>query len=127
MRYPGNMSDLIRTIALVTMLFALTLPISALSSTAMDLDKLPDPTRSTGRTTHPHQPQASKLVLQSILHSGQRRRAIINGQIKTIGSWINGNQIKDIRHDSVVVARNGRLHVLHLSTIPDIKSTAMTQ
>jgi len=124
MRYTDNIVDLIRIIAMVAMLFALTAPISALASTAMDLDKLPDPTRSSGRTTHPHQPQASKLVLQSILHSGQRRRAIINGQIKTIGSWINGNQIKEIRHDSVVVARNGRLHVLHLSTIPDIKRKA---
>ena len=125
MRYRWNSANLIRVTAIAAIMLAMTLSVAA--GAAMDLNTLPDPTRPAGRTTNPHQPEASRLVLQSILHSGQRRTAIINGQIKTIGSWINGNQIRDIRQDSVVVAHNGRLHILQLSTIPDIKSSAMTQ
>jgi len=111
-------------ITAIVIFAALLIPASLFASNTVNLDGLPDPTRPGGNPAGTGKSSASRLVLQSILHSGQRRSAIINGRVMTVGTWINGSQIRDIRQDSVVIARNGRLHVLHMPAIVDIKSEA---
>jgi type II secretory pathway component PulC len=120
-------SGIINCLTAIVFSVSLLTPISILAGTTPDLDTLPDPTRKFGRKPTPSRVTDSPLSLQSILHSGERRSVIINGQIKTIGSWINGNQIKEIHQDSVVIARNGKLHVLRLASISNIKQPTINQ
>ena len=127
MRHFQNMTVASPCFTLIVMFAVLLMPVSLWAGNSLNLNSLPDPTRPAGNPAGAGQPAHTPLVLQSILHSGQRRSAIINGQVKTIGTWINGSQIRDIRQDSVVIARNGRLHVLHMPAIVDIKSEVREQ
>jgi hypothetical protein len=127
MRYLKNIMVRSSAVTLLVLLFTVLAPLSPRTVYAVNLDNLPDPTRPGGQGANPGKSTDTPLVLQSILHSGQRRSAVINGQVKTVGSWVNGSQIRDIRYDSVIIARNGKLHVLRLPGVSDIKKAVMAQ
>ena len=81
------------------------------ANTPVSITDLPDPTLPP--TVKIHAP--STIKLQSILHSGPRKSAVINGYVKTIGSYVNGGQVIDIKHNAVVINRNGQHYTLRLS------------
>ena len=56
------------------------------------------------------------LTLQSILVAGNRRSAVINGRVLTIGSSIDNSRIIGIMHDAVIISQNGQRKVLRLNT-----------
>jgi len=87
----------------------------------LSIADLPDPTiPSTTRSLSTTTPNKG-LRLQSILHSGQRKSAVINGHIKTIGSYVNGGRITAIKHDAVVISHNDRQYTLRLPTSARVK------
>ena len=73
---------------------------------------LPDPTRPDG--SHGGRHHGAALVLQSTLVSGGRKSAVINGRLATIGSYIHGARVLEIRPDQVIVQRDARRITLHL-------------
>ena len=56
------------------------------------------------------------LTVQSILVAGNRRSAVINGQLLTVGSRIDNSRIIGIMHDAVIISQNGQRKVLRLNT-----------
>lgn len=75
--------------------------------------ELPDPTRLLVTSNNN---ASQKPRLQSILYSGPRKSIVINGQVKFIGSAINGGRIIDIQHNTVVIHHHGRLKTLQFNT-----------
>jgi hypothetical protein len=93
--------------------------INTATAQALNIDDLPNPMLPSDRQPAPGINAAPSpgqgLKLQSIIHSGQRKSAVINGSIKTVGSQINGGEITAIRHNAVVISHNGRDLTLHLT------------
>lgn len=52
--------------------------------------------------------------LQSILGSGEQRKAILNNQLYTIGQQVNGYQITKIEKDAVLLEYKNRVYKVTL-------------
>jgi len=107
------------------LMLSITAPFSVVATT--NINQLPDPTIPTVTDSRPVARQNADLKLEAILYSDQRKSAIINGQIITVGSWIDKNQITDIRKDSVIITRNGKKNILTLTAAIDIKKPGTTK
>ncbi len=106
-------------LGIVVVLFVFCLSVQA--SNAIDISQLPDPTRSSTSQELTEPSYQAQFRLQAILHSDQRRSAIINGQVRTIGTWIGKHQITDIRPDTVILSKHGHKKILRLSEAIKIK------
>ncbi|MFL0799981.1 MAG: hypothetical protein K6L80_06015 [Agarilytica sp.] len=78
----------------------------------LDRVVLVDPTRPLGYSAKgsPH----STLKLQAIFFGDDRKEAIINGRSVKEGDSIQGKRIVKIRHDAIVIEKNGGLRTLVL-------------
>ena len=88
------------------------------ATAALDIDRLPDPTIPTNTSASSNtvaNNSSREIKLQSIIHSGQRHSAVINGQIMNLGSYIDGDRIVSIKHDTVVINHKGQPHTLHIT------------
>ena len=84
-----------------------------------ELANLPDPTRpsTAAGASRGHTSAADKIArlrLESTLVSGDRRLAIINGEILAVGDIISGARIKVISPYLVILEHEGRLVTLRL-------------
>lgn len=103
---------------------ALILTLSFANSAALvDVDSLPDPTLPyhTATVETAVNTGLSGIYLQSILVSDQRKSAVINGYVKTVGSWVNGGKIIDIQHDAVVIQHQGKKYTMYLNKVNAVK------
>ena len=113
-------------VSLTLLLLFAVLPADAIAETSFS--DLPDPTRPLGTTAAPVKKDFARgLKVQSILHSRNRKSAVINGYIKYIGSHVNGGRIIDIRHDSVVISHNGKLYTLYLNASRSVSQRGTRQ
>ncbi|PVY70310.1 MSHA biogenesis protein MshK [Tamilnaduibacter salinus] len=85
---------------------------------------LKDPTRPAG-TSAPvdAKPTRTSLSLTSIIQAGERRRAVINGQVVREGDPVAGTQVLSIDSDRVILRQGGKRRVLRWQGPPDIKTT----
>ena len=91
-------------------LFPLVAALLLMSSTAHSLK---DPTRpSVYRAAATQQ----SLKLESILLADNRKVAVINGQVLTVGERLGNVKIVDIRKGQVTINRNGYSSKLELTT-----------
>jgi len=97
------------------------------ASTVESILKLPDPTLPAATRPSSAARSATNLRLQSIIHSGQRKSAVINGYIKTIGSRVDGGHVIDIKHDTVIISRDGRHYTLRLPHTTSVKHRGAKQ
>ena len=109
MRRPENVLTLC---TFVVMLLSMCLPLAQ----ARALDYVPDPMHPMRGGWSDESDMETGLTLQSILVAGNRRSAVINGQLLTIGSRIDNSRIIGIMHDAVIISQNGRRKVLRLNT-----------
>jgi len=84
-----------------------------LSGAAWANESLPDPTRPL-EYSGVRQAQPQQLVLNSILISGERKIAVINGQQLIESQWIADKQVIRIHSDSVTLRHQGQTIVLTL-------------
>ncbi len=82
-------------------------------------DELADPTRPvTLRAPTPTSvttASASVLKLDAIVHSDERRLAIVNGKLLRVGEWLGNVRIDAISNDAVRYSRAGRSQTLRLA------------
>ncbi len=77
-------------------------------------DRLADPTRPPqGQRNHPTEAR-SPVRVEAILHSDDRRIAIVNGKIVHAGDHVSGVRIEEILVDGVRYVRDGRSQVVRL-------------
>ena len=86
--------------------------ISACTCPAMAAS-LPDPTRPPARSNEPKQvqdvhPAAPNWTVDSILISGSRRLAIVNGRVTRVGETVSGARIAAITPREVLLEYQGR-------------------
>jgi MSHA biogenesis protein MshK len=83
---------------------------------------LDDPTRppGTGSSSQEQRPLPN-LSLESILISTNRRVAVINGQALVEGQTVDGVRVRQIHRDRVEVTASGKVKVLHLNKLPQIR------
>ena len=91
----------------------------AASMTAMPgaaVENLPDPTRPPAALGIPAGDLVASAgpVLQSILISGTRRHAIIDGRIVRVGDKVGGAQVAEIKQGEVVLKDEKQSQTLHL-------------
>lgn len=103
---------------LKTLILAVGLLVNADSTgyAAIRLDDIPDPMHPLQQSWQDDPETQNGLHLQSILVAGDRRSAIINGELLTIGSQIDHSRIIGIMHDAVIIRQNGQRKVLRLNT-----------
>ncbi|HTN34556.1 MAG TPA: hypothetical protein VL091_11175 [Marinobacter sp.] len=83
---------------------------------------LEDPTRPPGAGSILSQERPlPSLSLESILISANRRVAVINGHASVEGQVIDGVRIRKIFSDRVEVIYDGRVRVLHLNKLPQVR------
>ena len=68
------------------------------------------------------QPGLDQLQLQQILYRQQQQRAVINGQLVTVGDGVNSFQVQSIEPDGVRLERNGKRFWLALVAGEPIKT-----
>ncbi len=103
-----------RDCAIILMLALAGLPPCATAWAEADIMAgLADPTKPDVRGGASWQ-HGAPLVLQSTLVSGERKSAVINGRLTTIGSRIQGARVLEISPDAVIVKRGARHITLHL-------------
>jgi hypothetical protein len=95
-----------------------TLPLACLTALLISLpaiaDRLADPTRPPqGQRSQPTGARSSVRV-EAILHSDDRRLAIVNGKVVRPGDHVSGVRIEEILVDSVRYVRDGRSQVVRL-------------
>ncbi len=73
---------------------------------------LVDPTLPLGYSTKGQ--QQSALKLQAIFLGGNRKEAIVNGVSVKEGDSLQGKRIVKIKHDAIVIEKNGGLRTLVL-------------
>jgi len=66
-------------------------------------------------------------VLQSVLLSPERRYAIINGEVLTLGGSVAGAELVAIREGEVTLRAGGALRTVRLFPDVDMRSEAMPQ
>ncbi|AOY88885.1 hypothetical protein BKP64_12285 [Marinobacter salinus] len=83
---------------------------------------LQDPTRppDSGDTPAKVAPMTS-LALESILVGSKRRVAVINGQPRAEGQIFDGVRVRRIHRNRVEVLDDGRLRVLYLDRLPQVR------
>lgn len=85
---------------------------------------LQDPTRPTGFESAPAQAEPRReFTLSSIIIGGDRRVAVIDGQPRREGQVFDGVRLKRIYPGRVELVERERSRVLHLDTIPQVRST----
>ncbi|UCD69108.1 MAG: hypothetical protein JSW48_03170 [Betaproteobacteria bacterium] len=105
----------------------LTLALFCLTSAAQ---RLRDPTRpppgafaATKATTKSVAPKT--MTLQTVLISPQRRTAVINGKVMSLGDTIDGYRLAEIRESEVVMKGSKGTRTLRL--YPGVSKAAATQ
>ncbi len=95
--------------------------------------KLADPTKPDLTTTVVKKPKVLKkkktlkknpikrMRLQQTLISKNRKLAIINGKLLSVGKWIHGAKVTSITPDYVVLKYQGKPYTLHLAYPKNIK------
>ena len=69
----------------------------------------------------------AEWVLQSVLLSPERRYAIINGEILSLGESVAGAELVAIREGEVTLRAGGALRTVRLFPDVDMRSEAMPQ
>jgi len=83
-------------------------------------ESLPDPTRPDHKKGHGQgspgadEQEMPSWKLTSIIHSPQRKLAVINGEIRQAGEHVAGARIQTIRPDSVILLYRGQRRVIRL-------------
>jgi hypothetical protein len=95
------------------------LPVCAVSA-----EPLLDPTQPYSENSIAHansRPAAAQLKLEAILHSDQRRLAIVNGQLVHEGDRVGDNLIENITQTTLRYSNHGQQHTLMLAntTLPE--------
>ena len=72
-----------------------------------------DPTRPQAANSAETEQRLSAPELSSILYSADRKWAVINGEVLTVGEIVDGFELSAIEQHSVVLVRNNRN--IHLS------------
>jgi|SRR5688572_6030229 len=95
-----------------------TLHLSGLAALFISLpaiaDRLADPTRPPqGQRSQPTGAR-SPVRVEAILHSADRRIAIVNGKVVRAGDHVSGVRIEEILVDGVRYMRDGRSQVVRL-------------
>ena len=83
----------------------------SVAAQATELGDLPDPTQPHGAAAG----RAPSSGVQSIFISPQRKTAVVNGRIVTIGDRVGAAEVVDIRPYEVILKRDGRETSLRLT------------
>lgn len=85
---------------------------------------LQDPTRPDGFTSGAPQAElAREFSLASIFIGNDRRVAVIDGEARTEGQAFDGVRIRRIYPDRVELVDQGRVRVLRLEPLPQVRSS----
>ena len=77
-------------------------------------DRLADPTRPPSGPRSQSTEVRSGVRVEAILHSNDRRLAIVNGKVVHAGDYVSGVRIEEILVDGVRYMRDGRSQVARL-------------
>ncbi|KPQ01967.1 MAG: T2bSS MSH-type system biogenesis protein MshK [Marinobacter sp. HL-58] len=98
--------------------------IAILAMSATTAAALQDPTRPDGFGAAPQaQVPEKEFTLASIFIGNDRRVAVINGQARREGQTFEGVRIRRIHPDRVELVDQGRVRVLRLEPLPQVRSS----
>jgi MSHA biogenesis protein MshK len=85
---------------------------------------LQDPTRPNGfRAPQAESAQQRSFDLASIIIGADRKIAVINGQARRVGQTFEGVRLRQIYPDRVELVDQGRVRILRLDTLPQVRSS----
>ena len=85
---------------------------------------LQDPTRPNGfRAPQAEPAQQRSFDLASIIIGADRKIAVINGQVRREGQTFEGVRLRRIYPDRVELVDQGRVRILRLDTLPQVRSS----
>ncbi|TGN38608.1 hypothetical protein E5Q11_15410 [Marinobacter confluentis] len=89
-----------------------------------DVHALQDPTRPNGfRVPQAEPAQQRSFDLASIIIGTDRRIAVIDGQARREGQTFDGVRLRRIHPDRVELVDQGRVRILRLDTLPQVRSS----
>jgi hypothetical protein len=80
-----------------------------------------EPAKYTRKATKAKQLAKKTYVLNYIIHSGQNKKAMINGQKVIEGAYVSGAKVSKIEQASVTLSVNGQKRVLRLNKLSGIR------
>ncbi|HEY9118739.1 MAG TPA: hypothetical protein VIN33_03225 [Marinobacter sp.] len=98
--------------------------ITLLALASSNAAALQDPTRPDGFGASPQVQMAQKeFMLASIFIGNDRRVAVIDGVVRREGQTFEGVRIRRIHQDRVELVDQGRVRVLRLEPLPQVRSS----